>query len=207
MEAKGKPYPAGADAEEEEVEIIEIVGMDEDGEEIVFEEEPLPEPEAPAPAEPSPPDYREHAIRLQAEFENLKKRTDREKEEHRRFASVAVVERLLPIIDNFERALASRSAEEGDGTFLQGIRLIYRQMMDELRREGLTPIEAVGRPFDPNLHEAVETCLDEDHPPNMVVEEVLKGYRFLDRVLRPALVKVNLEKAEGGMDVPSGRTE
>ena len=141
-----------------------------------------------------------------AEFENLKKRTDREQEESRRFAAIGVVQRLLPVLDNFERALSSAPTGSGDDNFRQGVELIYKQLLEELRQEGLSPIESLGEQFDPNLHEAVETCQDSENPPNTVVRELLKGYRFMDRMLRPAMVKVNLETVSDEK-APSGQTE
>jgi molecular chaperone GrpE len=199
MKRNEKGFPAEADAEDDEIEILEIVGLDEDGEEIVFEEEEPPQVEV------VEADYREHAMRLQAEFENLKKRTDREQKDSRRFAAFEVVKRLLPVIDNFERALSRSPKGSNDQNFRQGVELIYKQLMDELRQEGLCPIEALGDSFDPNLHEAVETCYDPEQAPNVVVKEILKGYRFMDRMLRPAMVKVNLETVSD--DAPSGQTE
>jgi molecular chaperone GrpE len=201
MKRNEKGFPAEADAEDEEIEILEIVGLDEDGEEIVFEEE------EPAPVVIAESDYRDHAIRLQAEFENLKKRTDKEQKESRRFAAIGVVKRLLPVIDNFERALGSTPTGSDDDNFRQGFELIYKQLLDELRQEGLSPIGALGEPFDPNLHEAVETCRDPEHAPNSVVKELLKGYKFMDRLLRPAMVQVNLETVHDDEEAPTGQTE
>ncbi len=185
-----------SDAGDDDIEILEIVGLDEDGEVITFEDDPAPEPvPASTPAE-SVSEDRERLLRLQADFENLKKRSEKEATDHRRYASLAMVDRLLPIIDNFERAIAMEPARDEDNAFRQGVELIYRQLMEELKKEGLTPVDAVGCTFDPNLHEAVETCCSDDHPPHTVIKEFLKGYRFQDRLLRPAMVRVNLAPDE-----------
>jgi molecular chaperone GrpE len=184
---------------DDEIEILEIVGLDEEGEEITFEEDQAPEPvpEDPVPATGgSTSEDRERLLRLHADFENLKKRSEKEIAEQRRFASVAMVERLLPIIDNFERAMAIEPSCDGDRSFRQGVELIYRQLIEELRKEGLTPLDSVGQTFDPNVHEAVETCNSGDHPPQTVIEELLKGYRFQDRLLRPSMVKVSVAPEE-----------
>ena len=191
---------------DDDIEILEIVGLDEDGEEITFDEEPAPEPEAEANRiaveAVSTPDDRERLLRLHADFENLKKRSEKEVAEQRRYASIAVVERLLPVIDNFERALAMEPSSDGDPSFRQGVELICRQLLEELKREGLTPIDALGCTFDPNLHEAVETCSNGDHPPHTVIEEFLKGYRFQDRLLRPSMVKVSVAPDESSGSKP-----
>ena len=187
---------------EDDIEILEIVGLDEDGEEITFEEDsaPLQEPEAGGVELVS--DDRERLLRLHADFENLKKRSEKEVSDQRRFASAAVVERLLPIIDNFERALAMEPSSDGDRSFRQGVELICRQLLEELRKEGLTAVESIGCPFDPNVHEAVETCPSGDHPPHTVIEEFLKGYRFQDRLLRPSMVKVSVAPEESSGSEP-----
>ncbi len=191
-----------------DIEILEIVGLDEDGEEIVFEEESesAPKPaQGTAATEPDPEsesEDRERLLRLHADFENLKKRSEREVAEQRRFASSVVVERLLPIIDNFERAMSMEASSNGDHSFRKGVELIYRQLLEELKKEGLTPLDAVGCTFDPNVHEAVETCSTIDHPPHTVIEEFLKGYRFQDRLLRPSLVKVSVAPEEDSGSKP-----
>ena len=184
------------DSGEDDIEILEIVGLDEDGEVISFEDDPASEPSSDAAPAESVSEERERLLRLQADFANLKKRSEKEAADHRLYASLAVVDRLLPIIDNFERAMAIEPAQDEDTAFRQGVELIYRQLMEELKKEGLTPLDAVGCTFDPNLHEAVETSCSDDHPPHTVSKEFLKGYRFQDRLLRPAMVRVNLPPDE-----------
>jgi len=183
---------------DDEIEILEIVGLDEEGEEITFEEEPASEqePDQVPATDGSASEDRERLLRLHADFENLKKRSEKEIADQRRFASVAMMEKLLPIIDNFERAIAMEPSVDGDRSFRQGVELIYRQLIEELRKEGLTPLDSVGQTFDPNVHEAVETCSSGEHPPQTVIEELLKGYRFQDRLLRPSMVKVSVAPEE-----------
>lgn len=191
---------------DDDIEILEIVGLDEDGEEITFEEDPPSDPDPVMDVEAQEPEdgaeTRERLLRLHADFENLKKRSAKEVADQRRFASAAVVERLLPIIDNFERALATGPADEDDRSFRRGVELIYRQLLDELKKEGLEPLDSVGKTFDPNLHEAVETCSEGGHPPHTVIREFLKGYRFQERLLRPSLVKVSVAPDESSGSEP-----
>ncbi len=125
--------------------------------------------------------------RLQAEFENARKRAAREQQEFREYAVADAVKSLLPVLDSFERALqAAPEASEFHG----GVELIYKQLQDALVKLGVRPIPAKGEPFDPHFHQAiemVETTEAEDH---RVLEELQRGYKFKDRLLRPAMVKV-----------------
>jgi molecular chaperone GrpE len=190
--------------DDDEIEIIEIVGLDEDRDDAPA----LPEEEVPDVVldfdEPDGTDAsgdvsqavaveREHFLRLQADFENFKRRVERERRETERRASSVVMERLLPILDNFERAISSPPDEGGNGAFRDGVVLIFRQLLEELRREGLTPIDTIGQPFDPQIHEAVATDHESGLPSHTVVEELRRGYLLRGRVLRPALVKVALD--------------
>jgi molecular chaperone GrpE len=185
-------------ADPDEVEILEVEGMSGnepmpfgDEVEIVFEDKPEPEPE-PVSAPPPAADVagRERLLRLQADFDNFKKRIEREQEDFRRMATLRLVTALLPVLDNFERALAS--AAGGDGALLSGVELIHRQMLEALRKEGLRPVEVLGQPFDPSVHEAVATDAAPGRPPNSVVEEFQRGYFLHERLLRPALVRVSV---------------
>lgn len=211
---QGLPPDVHAD---DEIEILEVVGLDEDAapgsavdeadpedsSEIVLEfgDEPATAGDRPEPATPPAPTVAlERFVRLQADFENLRKRSEREREEHGRVASGGLVARLLPILDNLERAMASPPVGDADRTLREGLALVHRQFVDELRHAGLRPVAALGEIFDPVVHEAVETVSAGDAPPNTVVDELQRGYWFHDRVLRPALVRVAIE-AEGG--VPS----
>ena len=191
--------------EDDEIEILEVVGLDEDlpaapPEEIEVEFEDdgasglgrtggVPS----SSAKGAEAQERERYLRLYADFENLKKRVERERVEHRLRATESLLSRLLPVLDNFERALAARGGEDG---LRSGVQMIYRQLFDELRREGLRPVEALGQTFDPTIHEAVATAADSGLPPHTVVGELQRGYFFGDRLLRPSLVRVQTDDGE-----------
>lgn len=132
-------------------------------------------------------DFRDRYLRTLADFENFRKRSEREKEDFRRYALVGVIRDLLPVIDNFDRAL--EHAEEGD-EFHKGVALIYKQLFDVLQRHGLKTISESGVRFDPNIHEAVVREEDPSVPSHTVVAVLQKGYFLHDRLLRPAMVKV-----------------
>ena len=105
------------------------------------------------------------------------------------FAQAGIIEKLLPAIDNFERALESISDEEKN-TFSEGVEMIYRQIMDTLEKIGVSEIEALGKEFDPEIHNAAMHIEDEEHDANTVVEQFMKGYKFKDKVIRYSMVKV-----------------
>jgi len=130
-------------------------------------------------------------LRLQADFDNYRKRTQKEKVELIKYASERVVGDLLPVLDNFERAASAAKVNPDFTAFSQGVDMIFRQLQTALSKEGLTAMEAVGQPFDPNLHEAVLRVDSEEHPENTVVEEIQKGYYLKEKVLRPCMVKVS----------------
>jgi molecular chaperone GrpE len=130
-------------------------------------------------------------LRRQAEFENYRRRVDRERAETYARSRAEVVLELLPVIDNFERALASLEHSGNDATSLhQGIELIHRQLNDALAKFGLEPVESVGQTFDPNLHEAVSAEPSAEHEENTVIAEFERGYKLGEKLLRPAKVKV-----------------
>ena len=193
-----KPRPTRPAPDEDEVEILEVVGLDEDAPaaaedvevEFVDDDRAVASRRIPAPAGN---DDRERYLRLYADFENLKKRVERERIEHRLRATESLLARLLPVLDNFERALAARGGEE---SLRSGVQMIYRQLFDELRREGLRPVEALGQAFDPTVHEAVATTSDSGLPAHTVVGELQRGYFFGDRLLRPSLVRVQTDDGE-----------
>lgn len=130
-------------------------------------------------------------LRAQADFENFRRRTRQEKEELAKYAAAGIIESLLPVIDNFERAIAAGKTADADSPLLQGIEMVYKQLMDVLSSAGLEEIESLGKPFDPFLHEAVMKEPSEDHEEGTVIEVLQKGYRLKDRVIRPAMVKVS----------------
>jgi molecular chaperone GrpE len=125
--------------------------------------------------------------RLQAEFENARKRAEREQQEFREYAVTDAVKTLLPSLDSFERALGT---EADSSEFRNGVELIYKQLYDALLKMGLRPIPAKGEPFDPRFHQAVEMVNTTEAKDHQVLEELQRGYKFKDRLLRPAMVKV-----------------
>ncbi|MDD5900581.1 MAG: nucleotide exchange factor GrpE [Lachnospiraceae bacterium] len=129
-------------------------------------------------------------LRQMAEFENFRKRTEKEKAQMFEIGAKSIVEKLLPVIDNFERGLATVSEEEKNGAFAQGIEKIYKQLITELADAGVTPIEAVGQEFNPDFHNAVMHIEDENFGENIVAEEFQKGYMYKDSVVRHSMVKV-----------------
>ncbi len=130
-------------------------------------------------------------LRLQAEYDNFRKRTQKEKEADRKYRSQSLITELLPIVDNFERALQTKVEEDSAKQFVEGINMVYRQLTDVLQKEGVEEIETTGVVFDPHLHQAVMQVEDDNYDSNIVVEELQKGYKLKDKVIRPAMVKVN----------------
>ena len=129
--------------------------------------------------------------RQMAEFDNFRKRTEKEKSSMFEMGASDMIKKLLPIVDNFERSLAFENPSEEVANFLKGYEMIYKQIMTLLENQGVKVIEAEGKEFDPNFHQAVMTVSDENFKPGMVVEELQKGYMLKDRVIRASLVKVS----------------
>lgn len=125
-----------------------------------------------------------------AEFENFRNRTEKEKSQMYAIGAKDVIEKILPVVDNFERGIKSIPEEEKESPVASGMEMIYKQLMTVLTDLGVTPIEAVGREFDPNLHNAVMHVEDEELGENVVAEEFQKGYKYKDAVLRHSMVKV-----------------
>jgi molecular chaperone GrpE len=125
--------------------------------------------------------------RAQAEFENARRRASKEQQDFRDYAAVDAIRPLLPVLDSFERAMQVRS-EPAD--FRSGVELIYKQLQDALAKIGIRAIAAQGEPFDPHVHEAIEMVETSEAPDHEVLEELQRGYKFKDRLLRPAMVKV-----------------
>ncbi|MEF3304535.1 nucleotide exchange factor GrpE [Paenibacillus sp. GYB003] len=130
-------------------------------------------------------------LRTQADFDNFRRRARQEKEDFAKYASAKLIEQLLPIVDNFERAITVSKDSSDHDALLKGVDMIYRQLDAVLVQEGLTPIESVGQPFNPEVHQAIMQVESEEHEEGIVVEEVQKGYKLKDKVLRPAMVKVS----------------
>jgi len=139
-------------------------------------------------------EYLDQWRRTAAEFANYKKRVEREKSEHTRYANAALITKLLPVLDDFERAFQTLPAGLSRLTWLEGIALIHRKILYILEQEGLQPIETEGKFFDPLLHEAVTYEETDHYEDGQIIEEVQKGYKLHDRVLRPALVRVAKKK-------------
>ena len=135
--------------------------------------------------------FRELAARSQADFENYKKRSAREKEEAIKYANKSLLERLVGIIDNFELGLAAAKEQSADSPIYSGMVLVQKQLSDLLAENGLQPIEAEGKTFDPNLHDAIAHEPSNEYPEEIVVRQTRRGYRFKDRLLRPAKVVVS----------------
>jgi molecular chaperone GrpE len=226
---KDDKYPefAPGSGDSEEVEILEVVGVDTDGasspgsraispdagsddpdeylldfdeaERGMSADATTPGSGNAAGAEVGESDH-QRLLRVRADYDNLRKRIDRERREFHLHANCELVGRLLPVVDNLERALATDDYEGLEGTLHEGLTMIYRQLMDQLRQEGLKPIEALGQPFDPNRHDAVATDRTSPEPANTVVEELQKGYLFQGRVLRPSMVSVSTGDGRSGED-------
>lgn len=129
-------------------------------------------------------------LRAQAEFQNLRKRTERERLELFEYASMEAVRVLLPVLDDFERAMKTESS---DREYSAGIDLIYNRFFETLKKLGLEPLDSAGKPFDPQLHHAVDMVETDQAPDHTVLEEFQRGYNFKGRLLRPAMVKVAVE--------------
>lgn len=134
-------------------------------------------------------EYYDRLLRKAAEFDNYRKRVERERREQADYAAAEVLGDLLPLVDDLERALQA-GPSAGVDAYRKGVELIHRQMLDLLRRRGVTPVEAVGQPFDPNVHQAVAHEAVPGREEGEVVEEFRRGYRLRDRLLRPSMVKV-----------------
>ncbi|SFC19336.1 nucleotide exchange factor GrpE [Butyrivibrio sp. YAB3001] len=132
----------------------------------------------------------DRVMRQMAEFDNYRKRTDKEKAQMFEQGQSSILEKLLPVIDNFERGLAAVPEAEKDGAFADGMNKIYKQLITEMENLGVTPIEAVGKEFDPNLHNAVMQVESGDYEEGIIAQELQKGYKFHDTVLRHSMVAV-----------------
>lgn len=135
--------------------------------------------------------FRDLALRSQADFENYKKRSAREKEEAIKYANSSLLEKLIAIVDNFELGLEAARAEGEKSPVFSGMSMVLKQLMDFLTENGLQPIDAAGQKFDPNLHEAIAHEPSEKFPEGVVLRQTRRGYRMKDRLLRPSSVVVS----------------
>ncbi|MNO86930.1 heat shock protein GrpE [compost metagenome] len=136
-------------------------------------------------------EHKQRLLRTQADYDNFRRRTQKEKEELGKYASAKLITELLPVVDNFERALNTTSDNAEVASYAKGVEMILRQFEGVLQAEGLTAMETVGQPFNPEYHQAIMQVESEDHEEGIVVEELQKGYLLKDKVLRPAMVKVS----------------
>ena len=200
-----KDFPLDADDLDDEIE-IEFVDVEDDEIEIV---------DAPVVVEPTkdvvisdlPPETEAQKLRTElehvrdvylrklAEFDNYRKRVEKERAESRQMAAEDVVRDLLPVLDNFERAL--QHGDSDAGAFRQGVEMIAKQLWDTIERRGVVEIEAEGKIFNPEVHEAVQRVEDSGKPPGTIAFVMLKGYTCGDRLIRPALVGVAVEPNDG----------
>ncbi len=134
---------------------------------------------------------KDQMMRLQADFENYKKRSVREKTDIASYTMENFMTKLLPVIDNLERSEAAAEEAGEFGSYRDGVKMVFDQLMDVLKAEGLKAIDAEGKPFDPNEHHGVAVGNEEDVPDQTVLEVFQKGYTYKDKVIRPAMVKVN----------------
>lgn len=132
----------------------------------------------------------DRVMRQMAEFENFRKRTDREKQTMFEMGAKSVIEKILPVVDNFERGFATVDPADENDAFVGGMRMVYKQLMTELDNIGVKPIEAVGCEFDPNFHNAVMQVASEEYESGIVAQELLKGYTYRDTVVRHTMVSV-----------------
>lgn len=135
-------------------------------------------------------EHYDRLLRAAADLDNFRKRAAREKEEAVRFAGAALVERLLPVLDSFELGLVAADGSADAAAIAEGMRMTFNQLVSALREEGLVEVDATGAPFDPHQHEAVSTMESADAPDGHVVQQLRKGYRYRDRLIRPASVIV-----------------
>ncbi|PZX07164.1 molecular chaperone GrpE [Psychrobacillus insolitus] len=131
------------------------------------------------------------AIRSRADFENYKRRVQKDKEADYKYRAQPLLLDILPVLDNFERALAVNATTEEATSLVKGVEMVYRTLLDAVTKEGLEVIEAEGVAFDPNFHQAVMQEKDDSKEPGIVLQELQKGYKLKDRILRPSMVKVN----------------
>lgn len=130
-------------------------------------------------------------LRLRADYENYKRRTQLDREAADKYKAQSLLTNLLPVLDNFERAMQNAPATEDSQSLQKGLDMVYKTLVEATEKEGLQVIEAEGVAFDPTIHQAVMTETDESQEPGIVLQELQKGYKYKDRVLRPSMVKVN----------------
>ncbi|PWV98394.1 molecular chaperone GrpE [Paenibacillus cellulosilyticus] len=136
-------------------------------------------------------EHQQRYLRAQADFDNFRRRTAKEREELAQYATMKLITQLLPVVDNFERAVTAAKQNNDFEALSKGVDMVSRQFNQVLEQEGLKPMESVGEPFNPEYHQAVMQEQSADHEEGIVLEELQKGYMLKDKVLRPAMVKVS----------------
>ncbi|SCY01816.1 molecular chaperone GrpE [Butyrivibrio hungatei] len=196
LEEEAKENKEAAEKAEAEAEISEEEASAEENEETSEEESGdkkkglFNKKEKKDPLKEKIDELNDRLIRQVAEFDNFRKRTDKEKAQMFEQGQGSILEKLLPVIDNFERGLQAVPEAEKDGAFADGMNKIYKQLMKQMEDLGVTPIEAVGKEFDPNFHNAVMQVESEEYESGIVAQELQKGYMFHDTVLRHSMVGV-----------------
>ena len=143
-------------------------------------------------------DNHDRYLRTLAEFENFKKRIIREKEDYLKYANEELIKQILPIVDNLERAIMHSNENSDSESVIEGVEMIHNQLLETLGKFGVSPVEAIDKPFDPNFHEAMMQVETDESPPNTVVTEIARGYTLNDRLLRPSLVAVSKSSTKDG---------
>ena len=203
-EAKAKAAEASAQQEEAETAEEEAKGADPEADAKAEEEQPAEEKTSGKkdkkekkekkskkdPRDQQIEELKDRLMRQMAEFDNYRKRTEKEKSQRYEVGAKDVVEKILPVVDNFERGLAAVPEDEKENPFIDGMEKIYKQLMTTLEGIGVKPIEAVGQEFNPDFHNAVMHVEDEEVGENIVVEELQKGYLYRDGVVSHSMVKV-----------------
>jgi molecular chaperone GrpE len=198
-------YPSGKSGETELAEKLED-GASEKAEKSLAKEESVEE--QPRAADARAEENYDRLLRITAEFENYKKRMEREMNDFRKFANESLIKDILPIVDNLERALEIPygNNENAFNGMLEGVQMTLKGLLETLEKFGVVPIDSLDKPFDPNFHQAVMQEESEGHPENTVSKELQKGYMMNDRLLRPAMVVVS-KKPVSKPDVESQTTE
>ena len=182
--------PVKEEAEEKTEEVTEEAAAEESNPEAAETEETSPAEEKKTKEQEKIEELEDRVKRQLAEFENFRKRTDKEKEQMFETGAKSVLEKILPVVDNFERGLSNIKPEEESDPHVEGMRMIYKQLMTELEKLEVKPIEAVGCEFNPDFHNAIMQVASDEYESGFVAQELQKGYMYRDSVLRHSMVAV-----------------
>ena len=164
--------------------------------------EPAPAPAAPVPPSPEA-QLKDQLLRLQADFDNFRKRVQRDRVESQQQAAAQLISALLPALDHFQLGLKNAQIHAKDANIVTGFQMIFTQLLEAFTQAGLAPLPVEGQPFDPNLHEAVTSIASEEHPEGTVITELRRGYTLGGKLLRPAQVIVSRGPAEAAAAAPA----